>query len=191
MKKLALIAMLTATSAFAPTAAQAAPANIVVVETERVYAECTACKSAQAQLQSQANALQARQTALAAPLKTEAQTLQTAVDALGGKAPDAALQARATAFQTRQNNANQELQRLQQNLQATQANVLRQINAKLGPAINQVMVAKGANLAMDANTTLARGASLDVTSDVLAALNASLPSVSVTAGAAAATTTGR
>ena len=189
MKKLALIALLTATSTFVPAAAQAAPANIVVVETERVYAECTACKSAQAQLQSQASGLQARQTALAAPLKTEAQTLQAAVDALGGKTPDAALQARATAFQTKQNNANQELQRLQQNLQATQANVLRQINAKLGPAINQVMVAKGANLAVDMNTTLAHGGSLDVTADVIAALNASLPSVSVTAGAA--TTTGR
>jgi hypothetical protein len=50
------------------------------------------------------------------------------------------------------------------------------------------MVAKGANLAVDVNATLAHGAALDVTADVLAALNASLPSVSVTPGAAAATT---
>ena len=187
MKKLILLASFAATAALAPAAAQAAPANIVVVDNERVYAECTACKSAQSQLQSQAAALQARQTALAAPLKTEAQSIQTAVDALKGASPTAALQARATAFQAKQNAANQELQRLQQNFQATQANVLRQINAKLGPAINQVMVAKGANLAVDMNTTLAHSAALDVTSDVLAALNGALPSVSVTAGAAAAT----
>jgi len=189
MKKLVLLASLAAASAMTPALAQAAPANIVVVDNERVYAECTACKAAQAQLQAQANALQARQTALAAPLKTEAQALQAAADALKGAPASAALQARATAFQTRQNAANQELQRLQQTLQSTQANVLRQINARLGPAINQVMVAKGANLALDMNNTLAHGAALDVTTDVLAALNASLPSVSVTAGAA--TTQGR
>jgi len=135
--------------------------------------------------------MQARQAALAAPLKTEAQSIQTAVDALKGAAPTAALQARATAFQAKQNAANQELQRLQQNLQATQANVLRQINAKLGPAIKQVMVAKGANLAIDMNNTLAVGAGMDATAEVLAALNTTLPSVSVTAGTATATTPGR
>jgi outer membrane protein len=187
MTKLVLLASLAAASLTLPAIASAAPANIVVVDNERVYAECTACKAAQVTLQSQANAMQARQAALAAPLKVEAQSLQTAADALAGKAPDAALQARASAFQTRQNSANQELQRLQQNLQSIQANVLRQINTRLGPAINQVMVAKGANLAVDVNATLAHGAALDVTSDVLVALNASLPSVSVTPGAAAAT----
>ncbi len=186
MKKLALLTLAAASSVIIPAAVQAAPANIVVVDNERVYAECTACKAAQSQLQGQATALQARQAALAAPLKTEAQALQTTAEALKGKAPDAALQARANAFQQKQANANQELSRLQQNIQSTQANVLRQINAKLGPAINQVMVAKGANLALDVNATLAHGAGLDVTTDVLAALNATLPSVSVTPGAAPA-----
>ena len=191
MKKLVLLASLAAAAAVSPVAAQAVPANIVVVDSERVYAECTACKSAQAQLQAQATGMQSRQAALAAPLKTEAQSIQAAVDALKGAPPTAALQARATAFQAKQNAANQELQRLQQNLQATQANVLRQINAKLGPAIKQVMVAKGANLAVDTNNTLAIGAGMDATTEVLAALNATLPSVSVTAGAPAATTPGR
>ena len=190
MTKPLLLASLAALAIALPAAASAAPANIVVVDNERIYAECNACRSAQASLQGQATTIQARQTALAAPLKTEAQALQAAADALAGKTPDAALQARATAFQTRQNSANQELQRLQQNLQSSQANVLRQINAKLGPAIKQVMLAKGANLAIDMNNTLAVGTGMDVTADVLVALNAVLPSVSVTPGAAA-TTTGR
>jgi len=188
MTKFVLLASLAAATLALPAVASAAPANIVVVDNERVYAECTACRAAQVTLQGQATAMQSRQAALSAPLKVEAQSLQTAADALAGKAPDAALQTRATAFQARQNSANQELQRLQQNLQSTQANVLRQINARLGPAINQVMVAKGANLAVDINATLAHGAALDVTNDVLVALNASLPSVSVTPAAAAATT---
>lgn len=185
MKKIILVSALAAASI--PTIAQAAPANVVVVDSDRVYAECAACRSAQTQLQSQATTLQSRQAALAAPLKTEGQSLQTSIQALNGKAPDAALQSRITAFQARENTANQELQRLQQTLQSTQANVLRQINARLGPVINQVMVAKGANLAVDTNSTLAHGGSLDVTSDVITALNSALPSVSVTPGTAPAT----
>lgn len=182
MKNLILLAAVAA--AVLPAAAQAAPANIVVVESDRVYAECTACKSAQSQLQSQAQALQSRQQALSTQLKTEASSLQAAADALKGAPPSAALKTRVTAFQARQGTAQEELGRMQQTLQSTQANVLRQINAKLSPAINQVMVAKGANLAVDANATLAHGATLDVTNEVLAALNAALPSVSVTPGAA-------
>ena len=190
MNKSILLASLAALAVALPAVASASPANVVVVDNERIYAECNACRTAQASLQAQATTIQTRQAALAAPLKTEAQALQAAADALAGKTPDAALQARATAFQTKQNNANQELSRLQQNLQSSQANVLRQINAKLGPAIKQVMLAKGANLAIDMNNTLAVGTGMDVTADVLVALNAVLPSVSVTPGAAA-TATGR
>lgn len=191
MTKLVLLASIAAASVLVPVAAQAAPANIVVVDNERVFAECNACRSATAQLQAQATTLKNRQQTLAAPLQTEAQALQAAADALKGKAPDPALQARAAAFQAKQNSANQELSRLQQNLQSSQANVLRQINAKLGPIYSQVMTAKGANLAVDENSTLAHGAALDVTNEVLAALNAALPSVSVTPGAATAAPQGR
>ncbi|MCA1654605.1 MAG: OmpH family outer membrane protein [Sphingomicrobium sp.] len=182
-----LLILTAAAAVVLPAAAQAAPANIVVVDRERVYGECTACRAAQTQLQTQATALQSRQAALAAPLKTEGQSLQTAVDALKGAQPGPALQARITAFQTRQQTGAQELQRMQQSLQSSQANVVRQIDAKLDPIYSQVMAQKGANLALDVNATLAHGTALDVTNDVLAALNAALPSVSVTPAPAAAT----
>ena len=42
------------------------------------------------------------------------------------------------------------------------------------------MNARNANIAVDTNATLARANALDVTNDVLAALNSALPSVSVT-----------
>ena len=48
------------------------------------------------------------------------------------------------------------------------------------------MTRRGANLMVEVGTTLASGASLDVTNDVLAALNAALPSVQTTAPAQAA-----
>ena len=183
MRHILTLAALAASAATVPTAAhaQTAPAAVVVVvDSSRIYRECTACRTAQASLQSQANALQTRQRTLAAPLQTEGQAIQTAINALNGAEPDAALRARVTAFQTKERQANEELQRAQANLQSIQQNVLRQINARLGPAVNQVMTQAGANIAIDVDATLAHAAGTDVTARVLAALNAALPSVSLT-----------
>lgn len=175
----ALAALSLAIPAAAP--AQRVPAaTVVVVDTERVFRECTACRAAQTQLQTQVTQLQQRAQQLGQPIQTEGQSLQAAIQALNGKQPDAALQQRITALQTRQNTANQELARGEQNLRSIQANVAQQINARLNPIISQVMTARGANLALSTEATLARAAALDVTNDVLAQLNQQLPSVSVT-----------
>lgn len=176
-------AALAASAMAVPTAAQAqrAPAAIiVVVDSGRIYRECTACRTAQASLQSQANTLQTRQQTLAGQLRTEGQAIQTAITALNGAQPGAALRTRVQAFQTREQQANEELQRSQTNLQSIQQNVLRQINTRLGPAVNQVMVQRGANIAVDVDATLAHAAGTEVTDAVLVALNATLPSVTLT-----------
>lgn len=175
----ALAVLAVAIPAAAP-AQKTAGAVVVVVDTERVYRECNACKAAQATLQTQATSLQQRAQQLGQPIQTEAQSLDAAIKALAGKQPDAALTARITALQTKQSTAQQEIQGREQTLRSTQQNVLQQINVKLNPVINQVMTARGANLAVDENNTLAHGASLDITNEVLAALNQQLPSVSVT-----------
>ncbi|MBA3525582.1 MAG: OmpH family outer membrane protein [Pseudomonadota bacterium] len=183
MRHFLTLAALAASATALPTAAQAqrAPAaTIVIVDTGRIYRECTACRTAQASLQSQTNALQTRQQTLAGPLRTEGQAIQTAINALNGKEAPAALRTRVQAFQTRERQAGEELQRSQANLQSIQQNVLRQINTRLGPAINQVMTQRGANLAVDVDATLAHAPATDVTTAVLAALNATLPSVSLT-----------
>ncbi len=183
MRNLITIAALAASPIAIPTAAQAqrAPAAvIVVVDSERVYRECTACRTAQTQLQAQVTALQTRQQTLTTQLRPDGQSIQTAIQALKGRDPDAALRTRVEAFQKRQEAANQELTRGQQNIQSIQANVLRQINERLAPAINQAMAARGANVALDVGATLARSQGLDITTDVLAALNRTLPSLSLT-----------
>ncbi|HEY0627973.1 MAG TPA: OmpH family outer membrane protein [Sphingomicrobium sp.] len=181
MKTYLAAAMVAASVLATPVMAQRAPATVaVVVDTDRVYRECNACRTAQTQLQSQVQALRTRQQTLETQLRPEGQAIQTAVNALAGKQPDTALQNRIKAFQQRQETANQELARGQQNIQSIQANVLRQINERLQPAINQVMTQKGANLAVDVGSTLAHGNAVNATNEVLAALNASLPSVSVT-----------
>jgi Skp family chaperone for outer membrane proteins len=167
--------------------AQRAPAAaIVVVDTDRVYRECTACRTAQQQLQTQVTQAQQRAQTLGQPIQTEAQSIQQAAQAASRQTgaarttAETSLQQRAQALQTRQNTANQELARLEQNIQSTRANVVRQINAQLNPVINQVMTARGANLALDVNATLARAQALDVTNDVLTALNRQLTTISVT-----------
>ena len=89
-------------AALAPTAAsaQAVPAAVIaVVDLDRVTTDCTACKTASAALRSQVTSLQNREKTLATPLQTEGKSIQTAIDALNGKEPDAALQARIKAFQ--------------------------------------------------------------------------------------------
>jgi outer membrane protein len=183
MLKNILLALTAASAIAVPTSvsAQRLPATVVaVVDTGRIYSECTACVAARTQLQSQATALQTRQKTLTDQLRPEGQQLETAVNALNGKQPDAALQARIKAFQDKERAANTELQQGQQRLQSTQANVLRQVNERLNPIINQAMTARGANIAMDVDATLAHAATVNITADVLARLNSALPSVSVT-----------
>jgi outer membrane protein len=127
-----------------------------------------------------------RATQLGQPLQTEAQSIEQAGASLRNQsgaartAAETALNTRVQAFQQRQTTAQREIAQLEQNIQSTQQNVLRQINARLNPVITQVMNARNANIALDVNATLARSNTLDVTADVLTALNAALPSVSVT-----------
>ncbi len=166
-----------------PTAAQAQrvpAATVVVVDTDRVFSDCNACRTAKAQLQTQVQALQNRQKTLAGQLQTEGQALQKEVQALNGKEPDAALKKRVQAFQQKEQQANEELQKMKENLQSINANVIRQVDAKYSPAVSQVMTQRGANLAVDVGSTIAHVPALDVTDAVIAAVNATLPSVSLT-----------
>lgn len=185
MTKMLFTALLAA-SFVAPAAAQAQalPAAVIAVaDLERVTAECTACKTAAASLRSQAQALQAREKALVDPIQAEQKSIQAAIDALKGAAPDAALQARVRAFQTRQQTAAEELQRSQTQIQRNQQYINQQIATKLGPIYQQVMQRRGATIMLERGSTLATANSVDVTNEVLAALNTAMPTIVTTAPA--------
>ena len=187
MRKIAILAAASA-AAILPTgaSAQALPGAVVaVVDLQRVSSECTACKAASTALQGQVTALRNREQTLGSPLETERKSIQTAVDALKGKDPDAALQARIRAFQAKQQQGAQELSKQQAQIERNQAYVSQQITTKLGPIYQQVLQRHGANVLIEQGATLAAAATLDVTNDVLAALNTALPTVSTTAPAAA------
>jgi Skp family chaperone for outer membrane proteins len=186
MKKLLISASLAASLVLPSAAAQAQAipgAVIAVVDLEKVTSDCNACKTASAALRSQATALQSRQQALATPLQTEQKSIQTAIDALKGKEPDAALQARVKAFQTKAQSSEQELAGQQSQIQRNQAYIQKQIADKLGPIYKQVMTRRVANLLLSSDATLATSSTVDVTNDILAALNTALPSISTTAPA--------
>jgi Skp family chaperone for outer membrane proteins len=184
--KTLLVSAAFAAALLAPAAAraQAVPAAIVaVVDLDRVTSECNACKTASAALKSQVSTFESRRNSLATSLQTEQKSIQTAIDALKGKEPDAALQARVKAFQTKAQSSEQELAGQQSQIQRNQAYIQKQIQDKLNPIYQQVMTRRGANVLMEVGATLATATSVDVTNDVLAALNASLPSISTTAPA--------
>jgi len=181
-KLLMLLAASAAVAVPSVASAQRAPAAVVVlVDTNKVYNDCNACKTAQAQFQAQATAAQNRQKTLTAQLQPEHEAIQKAIDALNGKQPDAALRTRIEAYQKKSEDAQQEVARAEQNLQSIRANIIRQIDVKFGPAVSQVMAQQGANIAVDMEGTIAHGPGTDVTAAVLAALNSSLTSISATA----------
>jgi Skp family chaperone for outer membrane proteins len=184
-----LISAAVAVTALTPSAAiaQAIPAAVIaVVDLERVTSQCNACKTATAALRSQVTGLENRQKALATPLETEGKAIQAAVNALNGKEPDAALQARAKAWETKRQQAAQEVTRQQQQIQRNQQYIQQQVAAKLRPIYQQVMQRRGATVLMEQGSTLATASSVDVTNDVLAALNTAMPTLATTAPAAPA-----
>jgi len=187
MNKLAL-SLVAAASAVIPAAAhaQALPAAVVaVVDLDKVTSSCTACRTAQTALQGQVTSLETRQKSLATPLQTEQQSIQTAINALNGKEPDAALQARIRAFEAKRQQSAQDIANQEQQIRRNQQYVQQQVATKLGPIYQQVMQRRGANVLVEASATLATASAIDVTNDVLTGLNAAMPTIQVVAPAQA------
>ena len=179
-------AVVAATLSTAAPAQKLSPAVIAVVDTQRLVRDCNACKTVNTQLQQQVEQLRTRAQQLGTPLQTEEQALQTAVGALNGKEPDAALKTRITNFQTQQNNARQEIDQRQQTIERNRQYVNQQVNQKVIPIIHQVAGTRGASIVLDANDALDVSPNVDVTADVLALLNQQLTTINTVAPAAPA-----
>jgi outer membrane protein len=180
MKKLILAAVAVSSLSGTALAQRVPAATIAVVDSNRAASECNACRTAIAQFRSQGTAFENRRQTLSNQLGPERTAIQTAINALGNRQPDAALQARIKAFDTRAQQAEQELSRTQTNLQSINANILRQIKERLDPAVRTVMASRGASVVIESNNTLGFSPALDVTNDIIAQLNQTLPSISVT-----------
>ncbi|MFC0684703.1 OmpH family outer membrane protein [Novosphingobium clariflavum] len=184
LKSAALASGLALAALASPAFAQAVPASkVAVVDLDRIAKECNACRTANQALQGQVQAFEARRNQLAGTLQPEAQGLETAVKALNGKQPDAALQGRIQAYQQKEQQAGQELQGQQVQIQRNQAYVGQQIQQALAGLYKPAMTKRGANVLVEVGQTLAYDPTLDITNDVLTALNGALTTINTTAPA--------
>ena len=184
MTKTFLGAALVALALAAPSGAAAqrggsAP-DVLVVDIGRISTECNACRAAATNLQSQGAALEQRRNQLAQQLQAAQAPLEASMNALAGKQPDAALQARIRAFETQRNAAQQEIQSRGQQIESIGANVNVQIDTRLRTIMEQIRAQHNAAVIIAKGATWASNPAVDVTNEALAALNQQLPSVSLT-----------
>lgn len=176
--RMLILAALAASAVVAPAAAQQRP--ILVVDTDRILADCTACKAAATNLEGQGRTLQTRVQQLDGQLKTEADALQKAIAALNGRQPDAALTKRGQDFQARQQAAQAEIQNKERTIQSSIANVRQQVGQRAVQISEQIRVRRQASIVLGKGVVIANDSAIDITGEVLTALNQQLPSVSVT-----------
>ena len=179
MRKL-ILSVAAASAAMVGASVHAQSATVLTVDTDRILAECTACRSAATNIQGQINSARQRAQTLEGQLRTEAQGLETQVKALNGRQPDAGLQQKITAFQTKQNQARTELGNRERQIESIQAHVQQQIGTRVVQIAEQIRARRQASVVMSKGSLMAVDPRSDVTGEVLAALNQQLPSVSVT-----------
>ncbi len=187
MKKVLLTASVTAALGLAllgPAAAQqaapaAAPAvSYLVVDLNRVVMESAALKAAQPTLDAKGNALEAKAKTLQAQLEADAKALQTQAQS-GIAAPDV-LQAKQRELQEKAQKADQEVGTLRNDYQRTAVFVESQIREGARPVINQLIKERGATLVLNREAVVYAAPGIDITGDVIARMEKSLPTVSTT-----------
>ena len=184
MRNILKAAMLAATAltvslpVATPAFAQAAQAQIVIVDMEEVISTSSAGKGAQSVLQGQANSLQARVKTLTEGFQKEEEALRTGFQ--NKTLTQQAAEAKAKDIEGRKQSAQAEISGRQRTLQASQAHVLKQIDDAAQPIITAIMRERGANIALARGATIQAANSLDITAEVVKRLNAAKPSVSTT-----------
>jgi Skp family chaperone for outer membrane proteins len=174
-------ASLTAVSAL-PTIASAQAAGGVAVANldqavERSNAYVLAVNQIKTTYKPQIDAFDARSKALNAEMQPMITAFETA-----RRAPNAnqqALQTQAQAIQTRQQSAQRELQQLYLPIGRAQAYAEEQITAKLEAALKSAMNAKRIQLVLQPQATVSFQPSVDITNDIIAALNTTVTQVGI------------
>ncbi len=160
------------------------PPVVIIVDMDQVINGSAAGKQAAADLKTRADAIQARLASLRTQFGTEGEALQKAQPApTAAPAAITAWQTKARDLQSRQQAAEADLQKRDRDFQASRQLVLKQINDAAQPVITTVMRERNATIVLAEGATLQHSAAIDVTADVLARLDKSLPRVSTAAPA--------
>jgi Skp family chaperone for outer membrane proteins len=125
----------------------------------------------------QIDAFEARSNALTAQIQPSITAFQAAQRAPNPN--NAALQAQATAIQTQQQNANKELQGLYAPIGKAEAYAQEQIATKIDAALKAAMRTKGIGIVLQPQAAISYQPAADITSEIIAELNKSVPSVGI------------
>jgi len=183
MKKLLLsLALAVFAASGAALAAPPAP-KIVVLDRAALLQFSKAGQDIAKQLQALGNQTRANFEAQQKSLAAEGEKLRQEVAILGGEAR----KQREDAFNAKVRNAQAAAERRQVQLQQAAAQAQAAVAKALEPIIDEIVKARGANMVVDKSAVIfANNNAFDITPDAIARLDARLPSVKVTLGAAPA-----
>jgi Skp family chaperone for outer membrane proteins len=173
-----LATLFTSSAALAQTApAQpVAPARVVLVATEQLLATSAAGKAAFGELETRFTALNTEAQTQGKALKAEEDALIKQRDVIDA----AAFDQRVKAFQEKGQRLQTDFGRREQEIRSIRASVIQQLTTAINPIVKEEMEARSANIALDLASTLLAAPSIDVTSAVLAKLNARFPKANLT-----------
>jgi Skp family chaperone for outer membrane proteins len=189
MKNLLLAAAaltVVASPAFAQTAAApaapaavtpqpVAPARVVMVNLNQIFAASDAGKAAFTELENRATTARSQYQSQGVALKNEQDAILKQRDVIDA----AAFDQRAKAWQDKANAYQADFAKKEEDLRSTRENIIQQLTTAVSPVIREEMEQRGANIAIDRNTALLVSPAIDVTTSVLAKLNTRLRSVQV------------
>lgn len=165
------------TVAAAPTAALAQRSEVVVLNQAKVIADSKAGKSIQAQIQNFAQAAGQELQAQGQQIQAEGQALQASRESLG----EDELKKRATALMAKQQGAQQLSQIKQAELVQAEQAALAELSEKLEPIIRDVTKRRRAKVVLSrADVALMLDEEVDITDEVIAALDRTVTTIQVT-----------
>jgi Skp family chaperone for outer membrane proteins len=182
-KALALASVATTgVVALAPVASAQAVQGLGVADLDDAVSKSNAAVLAANQIKithkATIDAVEARTGVLNNEYRTMVQAFQTAQ-----RAPNpnqAALQQQAAAIQKKQQDAQTELQTMARPYSLAEAYAMEQIRGKLEQAVRNAMTKKRVSVLLQPNALILPAPSADITTDVIAELNALVPNVSIT-----------
>ena len=178
-------APLALVAATAPASAQS-KLGVAVVNVDAAVGNSAAARTASQQMQvtykGALDSINARTTALQTELKQKNDALEAAVKAAGANPTPAqrtALQTQYEALQKRGQEAQAEIQTLEQPIALARAYVVEQISAKLEDALKAVMTKSKVDLLLKEDSAMAYQPGVDVTQALITELNALVPTVGI------------
>lgn len=158
--------------------------NIAIADLDDAVAKSNAYVLAVNQIKitykAQIDAADARAKALTAELQPLAVAYQTAAKAPNAAQNQAALQQQLTSLQQREQAANREVAKISEPVARARAYAQEQILVKLEAAVSSAMTKKRINILLQPQAAIKFLPAADITNDVLAELNVTVPNVSIT-----------